>query len=394
MVRKMGRLKHVVVAAYGRSAVAKGGKKGALRGIHPVDLGGEVLQGVLKKIPELNPDQIDDVIVGCAQQEGKQSNNIGRLVARRAGLPDSVPGMSVNRFCSSGLQAIALAAGQIESGLADVIVAGGVESMSSVPISYERYKESVNPWIWQNAPEHYMSMGMTAENVAERYGITREEMDDFAVRSHLKAAKAQAAGRLSASVIPVSGVDENGNSMVFQHDQGIRPEATMVSMSALKPCFKEDGIVTAGTSSPTSDGAGFVVLMSEEKAEELGICPEAKFTDFAVAGCSPAYMGLGPIEAVRKLVKTSDLSVQNIDVIELNEAFASQAIACIRELSLNPEKVNPNGGAIALGHPLGATGAILTCKVLDELKRTGGKTGMVTMCIGGGMGAAGIYELV
>ena len=388
------KLTNVVVVGYGRSAVAKSGKKGALREMHPVDLGGIVLRRVLDKMPELPEDEIDDIIVGCAQQEIKQTFNIARLIASRAGLPESVPGMSCNRFCSSGLQSIALAAGQIQSGLADVIIAGGVESMTAVPISAERTAEAVDEWLLKNAPANYMSMGETAENVAARYGITREEMDAFAVESHRKAAAAQDAGRFDASIVWLDGKDAEGNGIVFDKDQGIRRNTSMESLAALQPCFKKDGIVTAGTSSPTSDGAGFVILMSEEKAKELGIKPIAKFIGFAAAGCEAAYMGEGPMHAIPKVMAQTGLTVDDMDVIELNEAFAAQAIPCIRELKLDPARVNPNGGALALGHPLGATGAILTCKLLDELKRTNKTYGLVSMCIGGGMGAAGIYKMV
>ncbi len=388
-----GKLEHVVVVGYGRSAVAKSGKKGALRNLHPVEMGGMVLKGILEKIPALVPEEIDDIIVGCAQQELSQAFNMGRLVGAVAGLPESVPGMTVNRFCASGLQSVALAASQIECGMADCIVAGGIESMSSIPIDMEKMKQIISPWIWENAREQYMAMGITAENVASRYGIAREEMDAFAVKSHEKALRAQAEGRLNQSVIPLPGLDADGNEITFDQDQGIRPGTTVESLSKLDPCFKKDGTVTAATSSQTSDGAGFVVLMSEKKAEQLGIEPIAKFIGFAVAGCEAAYMGLGPMYAVPKVMEKTGLALDDMDVIELNEAFASQAIVCMKELGLDPDKVNPNGGAIALGHPLGATGGILSCKILDELQRTGKRYGLVTMCIGGGMGAAGIYEM-
>ena len=388
-----GKLEHVVVVGYGRSAVAKSGKKGALRNLHPVEMGGMVLKGILEKIPALVPEEIDDIIVGCAQQELSQAFNMGRLVGAVAGLPESVPGMTVNRFCASGLQSVALAASQIECGMADCIVAGGIESMSSIPIDMEKMKQIISPWIWENAREQYMAMGITAENVASRYGIAREEMDAFAVKSHEKALRAQAEGRLNQSVIPLPGLDADGNEITFDQDQGIRPGTTVESLSKLDPCFKKDGTVTAATSSQTSDGAGFVVLMSEKKAEQLGIEPIAKFIGFAVAGCEAAYMGLGPMYAVPIVMEKTGLALDDMDVIELNEAFASQAIVCMKELGLDPDKVNPNGGAIALGHPLGATGGILSCKILDELQRTGKRYGLVTMCIGGGMGAAGIYEM-
>lgn len=386
-------MKNVVVVAYGRSAVAKSGKKGALRQTHPVELGGQVLKGLLeKKLPQLDTALIEDVIVGCAQQDQAQSFNIARLIASAAGLPHSVPGMSLNRFCSSGLQAIAVAAGQIEAGLSEILVAGGVESMSVVPMNLD-HSNDLSPAILANDPDQYMAMGLTAENVAARYGITRQEMDAMATASHAKAAVAQCAGKFDDEIIPLPGVDAEGEPILFERDQGIRAGTTMGKLAELKPCFKENGVVTAATSSQVSDGAGFVVLMSENKAKELGIEPIARFISFAVAGCEPDVMGLGPIYAVPKALKLAGLTIDDMDVIELNEAFAAQAIPCMRELGMDPAKVNPNGGAMALGHPLGATGAILTCKALGELRRTGGRYALVTMCIGGGMGAAGIYEM-
>ena len=391
----MPAMKNVVVVAYGRSAIARAGKKGALRNMHPADMGGLVLKGVLEKVPQLDPALIEDVIVGCAQQDLYQSGNLARLVALTAGLPDSVSAMSVNRFCSSGLQTIAIAAAQIEAGLNEVLVAGGVESMSSVPVTYlaQDLAKCQSANLLEKMPDVYLPMGATAENVAARHGVTREEMDALAVESHAKAAAAQDAGRFDDSIIPLPGVDEEGNPIVFNKDQGIRRGTSMESLAGLKPCFKEDGVVTAATSSQTSDGAGFVVLMSESKAKELGIKPIAKFISFGVGGCEPGYMGEGPIYAVPKAMKIAGLTVDDMDVIELNEAFAAQAIPCMNKLGMDRSKVNPNGGAMALGHPLGATGAFLTCKILDELKRTNGKYGLVTMCIGGGMGAAGIYEM-
>lgn len=379
--------------AYGRSAIARSGKKDALRQTHPVDLGGQVLKGMLEqKLPQLDPALIEDVIVGCAQQDLAQSFNLARLVASAAGLPHSVPGMSVNRFCSSGLQAIAIAAAQIEAGMNDILVAGGVESMTAVPVTYS-HAPYLCESIVKNDPDQYLSMGMTAENVAARYGVTREEMDALAVESHRKAALAQDAGKFDSEIIPLPGLDENGEPIIFSEDQGIRRGTSMESLSKLLACFKVDGAVTAATSSQTSDGAAFVVLMSESKARELGIQPIAKFISFAVAGCEPGCMGLGPIYAVPKALKLAGLSIDDMDTIELNEAFAAQAIPCMKELGMDPVKVNPNGGAMALGHPLGATGAFLSCKALNELSRTGGKYALVTMCVGGGMGAAGIYEM-
>ena len=356
-------------------------------------MAGQILQGVLKKVPELPLEMIEDVIVGCALPEAKQGLNPGKLIASRAGLPKCVPGMTVNRFCSSGLQTVAIAAAQIECGMNEVLVAGGFESMSALPMTIDRSADW-SPWIVANDPDQYIPNGITAENVAKRYNVTREEMDVFAYESHMKAAAAQDSGKFDREIIPLPGVDEAGNPIVFDKDQGIRRTTSMESLAQLKPCFVENGTVTAATSSQTSDGAGFVVLMSEKKAAALGIKPIAKFRGFAVAGCDAAYMGLGPIYAVPKVMDLTGLSVQDMDVIELNEAFAAQALPCIKVLGMDPAKVNPNGGAIALGHPLGATGAILTCKALDELERIGGKYALVTMCIGGGMGAAGIYELI
>ena len=387
-------LENVVVVACGRSAIARSGKKGALREMHPVDLGGLVLKGVLERdLPNLPLELIEDVIVGCAQPDLKQGCNIARAIALSAGLPHSVPGVQINRFCSSGLQAVAMAAGMIESGMNDIIVAGGIESMTAVPANYDR-SPYFNEWIMEHEPGVYMSMGQTAENVAEKYNISREEMDAFAVGSHAKAAAAQDAGKFDAEIIPLPGVDADGNPILFDKDQGIRRGTNLESLAQLKPCFVENGKVTAATSSQTSDGASFVVLMSKQKAEELGIRPIARFVGFAATGCDPAYMGLGPIYAVPKVMEQTGLTVDDMDVIELNEAFAAQAIPCIRELCLDERKVNLNGGAIALGHPMGATGAFLTCKALGELKRTGGKYALITMCIGHGMGAAGIYELL
>ncbi len=388
----MGLFNRVVVVGYGRSAVAKSGKKGALRELHPVTLGGIVLKGVIEKVPNLEPTQIEDVIVGCAIPDGKQGFNFARLISARAGLPDSACGMTVNRFCSSGLQAIALAASQIETGVCDVIVAGGVESMTSNPVNLD-ISWTFDPDLLKTRPEEYMPMGLTAENVAQRYGITRKEMEELAVESHRRAAKAQDEGRFAHSIIPVPGVDIEGNKITFDKDQGIRRDTSMETLAKLKPCFKEDGLVTAATSSQTSDAAAFVVLMSAEKAKSLGIPAIATLEGYAVAGLEPDYMGLGPIYAVPKVMEKTGLHIADMDVIELNEAFAAQAIPCMRELGLDPKKTNPNGGAMALGHPQGATGAFLTCKALDELKRTNGKYGLVTMCIGGGMGAAGIYKM-
>ena len=384
--------RQAVVVAYGRSAVAKSGKKGALRNMHPVTLGGLTLEGVLAKLPQLEPGQVEDLIVGCAIPERKQGYNMARLVAARAGLPDSVCGMTINRFCSSGLQAIALAAGQIACGVADIIVAGGIESMTACPVNLD-ISDTFDPELLSMREEEYIPMGLTAENVAARYGVSRREMDEMAVESHRRAAAAQDAGLFDEEIVPLPGVDAEGNTIVFDKDQGIRRDTTLEKLAGLKPCFREGGVVTAATSSQTSDAAAFVVLMTREKAEELGVKPIAVLESFAVAGCAPDYMGLGPIYAAPKALKKAGLTVADLDVVELNEAFAAQAIPCIKELGLDPAKTNPNGGAMALGHPQGATGAFLTCKLISQLRRTGGRYGMVTMCIGGGMGAAGIYRM-
>ena len=386
----MGQFDHVVVVGYGRSAVAKSGKKGALRNMHPVTMGGLTLKGVLERVPQLPVDQIDDLIVGCAIPERKQGFNMARLVAARAGLPDSVCGMTINRFCSSGLQAIALAAGQIACGVADVMVAGGVESMSLVPMLVGA--EDADPWLAEHRPEVYTTMGITAENVARQWGISRADMDAMAVESHRRAAQAQAGGCFDGQIIPITVPGPDGGEVVVCRDEGIRPGTTAETLAGLKPCFLENGSVTAATSSQMTDGAGFVVLMSEEKAAELGVKPLARFVSFATGGVPAEVMGVGPIEAVPKALRKAGLTLEQMDTIELNEAFASQALAVIRTLGMDPARVNPWGGAMALGHPLGATGAMLTCKALSYLERTGGRYGMVTMCIGGGMGAAGIFE--
>lgn len=386
------KIREAVIVAYGRSAIAKAGKKGYLRDVHPVEYAGNVLKGVLDKIPQLDKSEIEDCVVGCSKPERAQAANIARVIAIRAGLPYSVPGQTVCRFCASGLQSIATAANMIMLGQADVLVAGGVESQTMIPAGYD--PAAIYPWIEENEPGVYMSMGITAENVADKYGITRDEMDAFAVASHKKAAAAQEAGAFDAEIIPVEGIDLEGNKMVFAKDQGIRKDSSMESLASLKAVFKEGGLVTPGQACQTSDAAAFVVMMTKEKAEALGLKPIAKFIAYSQVGVDPSIMGIGPIEAVPKAMKLAGLSVKDMDVIELNEAFAAQAIPCIRELGFDEAKVNPNGGAIALGHPLGATGTILTCKALSYLEKTGGKYALITMCIGGGQGAAGIFEML
>lgn len=381
---------NAVIVAIGRSAITKG-RKGSFAHTHPVDFAAQVLRGTLDQIPQLNDADIDDVIVGCAMPYHEQADNVARLIAQRAGLPDRVPGQTVNRFCSSGLQAIASCANAIMSGEADIMVAGGVEAMSLLPIGTDpKYH---NEWLNEHIPGTYMSMGLTAENVGGMYHITREQMDAFAADSHHKAAAAQTSGFFEDQIIPVTVTDDDGTQRQVTQDEGIRPDCTPESLGALKPCFKADGAVTAATSSQVSDGAGFTVLMSERKARQLGIIPIARFLGFAVEGVPSHLMGLGPIGAVKKVMDRTGFTVDDMDVIELNEAFAAQALPCIQELHLPTERVNPEGGAIALGHPLGATGVILTCKAISHLRRTGGRYGLITMCIGGGMGAAAIIKL-
>lgn len=388
----MPETKDAVIVAYGRSAVGRS-LKGALTNEHPVDYAAEVLTGVLNKVPQLDVNDIDDVMVGCALPEDVQGLNVARMISQRANLPDSVPAQTINRFCSSGIQTIATGANAIMANQADIIVAGGVESMSQVPMSFDM--AGINPTLRAEKPQDYMPMGLTAEVVAEKFQVPREKMDEFAMHSHHKAAAAQEAHAFDDQIIPVHYGDIEGHTKVFDKDEGVRGNLTMDQLAALPPAFKEDGgQVTAGTSSPLSDGTAFVILMSADKAAELGVKPIARFVGYAVAGVNPAVMGLGPIYAAPKVMARTGLTIDDMDSIELNEAFASQSLVCIDKLNLPVDKVNPRGGALALGHPLGATGAILTCKILSYLQATGGRYGLVTMCIGGGMGAAGIYEMI
>lgn len=384
--------REAVIVAYGRSPIGKA-PKGVFHSTHPVDLGAQTLKGVLARVPQLDSAQIDDVVVGCAYPEERQGWQFSRVIVQRAGLPDSVCAQTLTRFCSSGLQAIATGANAILAGQADVIVAGGVESMSQVKkMAYpEEYWES---YLAEHYPEAYMGPGLTAENVAERWKVSRADMDAMAVESHRRADQAQQAGLFDEEIIPVYANTDDGDRMLVTRDEGVRPGTNAEKLAQLKPCFVESGSVTAATSSQMSDGAAFVVLMSRQKAEALGVKPLARLVGFAVGGCPAEVMGIGPIYAVPKVLERTGLALEDMEVIELNEAFASQALVCIRELGMDPERVNPNGGALALGHPLGATGAALTCKVLSQLRRNGGRYGMVTMCIGGGMGAAGIFELL
>lgn len=383
-------MRDCVIVGYGRSAIGKAGK-GSLAGVHPVDFGAETLRGVLDRVPALDPAEIDDVIVGCALPETTMGLNPGRNLVLRAGLPDEVPGETVNRFCSSGLQAIADATARIRAGMAEVVVAGGVEHMSSPVLSDTA--EFRNPWLAERTAA-YLPMGITGENVARRYGLTRTDLDELAVQSNARAAAARQAGHFTSQLVPVTGRDQAGEPVRFEVDEGIRPGTNLEALAGLKPAFAEDGLLTAATSSQRSDGAAFAVLMSSDRATAMGLRPIARLLGFAVGGVDPAYMGMGPVAAVPKVLAQVGLGVDELAVIELNEAFASQALAVVRDLGFDPDRVNPNGGALAMGHPLGATGAILTAKLLAELERTGQRHGLVTMCVGGGMGAAGVFERI
>lgn len=389
-------MREAVIVSGVRTAVGKAGR-GALRTVRPDDLAAIVIKAAIERAG-IEPALVEDVIMGCAMPEGEQGLNVARIAAQRAGLPDSVCGVTVNRFCSSGLQTIAMAAYQIMAGQNDIIVAGGTESMSMVPMSGNKF--SPNPYLAQHDPAVYLSMGLTAERVARRFEISRADQDAFALRSHQRALAAQAAGLFDSSIVPVEvemvepGPDGQPQRRVqiFTRDEGPRADTSAEALAKLKPVFAADGTVTAGNSSQTSDGAAAVVVMSAERAAELGLKPRARFVSFAVGGVEPEVMGIGPVVAIPKALKLAGLTLADIDLIELNEAFAAQALAVIRQLDLDEERVNVNGGAIALGHPLGCTGAKLTVQILDELERRGGRYGMVTMCIGGGMGAAGIFE--
>lgn len=392
-------MRDVVIASAVRTPVGKA-PRGALRTTRPDDLAAIAIAGALERVPQLDRSEIEDVILGCAVPEAEQGMNVARVASFRAGLPVTVSAMTINRYCASGLQAIALAAERIRGGAADVIVAGGTESMSYVPFGGN--KISMNPWLVDNYPGSYMSMGLTAERVATHYGINREAMDSFSLQSHQKALAAIRAGRFDDEIVsvPVSRTSLNEKGKVetsesaFKTDEGPRTDTSLEALAALKPVFHAKGTITAGNSSQTSDGAAAAAVMSAERAAQLGIRPLARFLAFAYAGCDPEEMGLGPVYAIPKALKLAGLSLDQIDVIELNEAFAAQSLAVIKIVGLDPEKINPNGGAIALGHPLGCTGAKLTATLLRDMSRRNAKYGMVTMCVGGGMGAAGIFEAI
>jgi len=394
-----------VIVSSVRTPVGRG-YKGSLRTTRPDDLAALVIKEALARVPALDPKEIDDVILGCAMPEAEQGMNVARIAALRAGLPVETSAMTVNRFCASGLQAIAQAAERIRGGAAQVIVAGGTESMSLVPMGGN--KISPNPWLVDNYPDAYINMGLGTENIACKFGITREHADEFAVNSHKKAVEALAAGRFKDETLAVevkitslpsgNGAKSKGpakpatQSFSFDKDEMPRPETSMEVLAGLKPAFHAQGTVTAGNSSPMSDGAAAVVLMSDAKAKQLGLKPQVRFVAYATAGCLPEEFGIGPVQAIPKALKLAGLTLNDVAVIELNEAFAAQSLAVIQQANLDAARVNPNGGAIALGHPLGCTGAKLTASLVRELERRNARYGMVTMCIGGGMGAAGIFE--
>ncbi|MFW5709508.1 MAG: thiolase family protein [Chloroflexota bacterium] len=391
-------MREAVIVAGARTAVGKA-VRGKTKNARSEDMAAVVIKELLRQTEgKLDPAQIDDVIVGCAMTEGSQGMNFGRIVSIRAGLPVEVPAQTVNRFCSSGLQTIAIAAERIIANGADIVIAGGAETMSLVPMSGHHF--SPNPYLAENEPAVYMGMGHTAERVADEFGVSREDMDEFAYQSHQKAVAAQDSGKFAEEIVPFEWgetvLDENGKptqtTLRLEQDEHLRRETTVEGLAKLKPVFRQGGRVTAGNSSPLSDGAAGVIVMEAGMAAKLGLKPLVRFVGFNVGGVRPEVMGIGPIAAIPKLLNRTGLNLDDIDLIELNEAFAAQSLAVIRDLEMDPEKVNVNGGAIALGHPLGATGAKLTVQIMHEMKRRNSKYGMVTMCIGGGMGAAGIFE--
>ncbi len=389
-------MREVIIASSVRTPVGRA-FKGTLRATRPDELAAVAIKGALDRVPQLDQKEIEDVILGCAMPEAEQGMNVARIASLRAGLPVEVSAVTINRFCSSGLQAIAMAAERIMAGGAEVMVAGGTESMSMIPMGGN--KISPNPWLVDHYPDSYLSMGLTAERVAQRFGITRQQCDEFSFRSHQKALAAIAAGKFEDETVavPVSFSTPNGSKpkrqeISFKTDEGPRADTSVEALGALKAAFHVKGVTTAGNSSQMSDGAAAAVVMSADRAKALGIKPIARYVAFATAGYKPEEMGIGPVFAIPKALKLAGLKLTDIDVIELNEAFAAQSLAVIKEAGLDPERVNPNGGAIALGHPLGCTGAKLTASVIRELKRRKARYGMVTMCVGGGMGAAGIFE--
>jgi acetyl-CoA acyltransferase len=397
-------MREAVIVSSVRTAVGKA-SKGTLRATRPDDLAAAVIKEAVAQAKGLDPKEIEDVVIGCAIPEAEQGMNVARIASLRAGLPVDASAMTINRFCSSGLQAIAIAAQRIMAGQGDVAVAGGTESMSMVPMGGN--KVSPNPWLMDHYPDAYLGMGLTAENLAKKYGITREQSDEFSLASHQKALAAIAAGKFKDEIVPVevsytvleaaangspNGSKPKTTKVIFTTDEGPRADTSLEALGKLKPVFHVRGTVTAGNSSQTSDGAAASVVMSAERARELGLKPLARFLAFATAGCPPEEMGVGPVFAIPKALKIAGLTLDQIDVIELNEAFAAQALSVMKLAGLDPARVNVNGGAIALGHPLGCTGAKLTATILRELARRNARYGLVTMCVGGGMGAAGIFE--
>ena len=392
-------MKDAVIVSAVRTAVGKA-PKGTLKNTRPDDLGAAAIKDTVGRAPGLDVNQIEDVIMGCAFPEAEQGMNVARTTMIAAGLPVETSAMTVNRYCSSGLQTIAIAADRIRTGAAEVIIAGGLETMSMIPMGGNKVRP--NPAIIERYPDYYLNMGLTAENLAKKYEITREQADEFSLGSHQKAAAAIQAGRfkdeIAAIAVSIDDFDEKGRvrrkEVVFDTDEGVRYDANSEGFAKLKPAFHAQGTVTAGNSSQMSDGAAAAIVMSADKAKELGLTPLARFVSFATAGCLPEEMGIGPVYAIPKALKLAGLTLDQIDVIELNEAFAAQSLSVMKLLEMDPSKVNLNGGAIALGHPLGCTGAKLTATLLQELKRRNARYGMVTMCVGGGMGAAGIFERV
>jgi acetyl-CoA acyltransferase len=392
-------MKEAVIVSAVRTAVGKA-PKGTLKNTRPDDLGAAAIREAVARVQGLNVSEIDDVIMGCAFPEAQQGMNVARTAAILAGLPVETSAMTVNRYCSSGLQTIALAADRIKTGGAEIIIAGGLETMSMIPMGGNGFRP--NPTLAETYPDYYLNMGLTAENLAKKYEITREQADQFSLESHLKAAAAIKEGKFKNEIVPmnifVDELDAKGRvlrkEVVFETDEGPRFEATIEGFAKLRPVFHVKGTVTAGNSSQMSDGAAACVVMSADKAKELGLQPLARFVSFATAGCLPEEMGIGPVYAIPKALKLAGLTLEDIDVFELNEAFAAQGLSVMKVLEMNPDKVNVNGGAVALGHPLGCTGAKLTATILNELERRKARYGMVTMCVGGGMGAAGIFERI
>ena len=390
-------MKDAVIVSAVRTAVGKA-PKGTLRDTRPDDLGAAAIKEAIARVPALDGSQVDDVIMGCAMPEAEQGMNVARAAAIRAGLPVETSAMTINRFCSSGLQTIAMASDRIRTNGAHVIIAGGLESMSMIPMGGHIIRP--NPTLMETYPDFYLSMGLATENVARKYEVTREQQDEFALRSHQRAIAALDADKFKEETVTltvsVEDLDAKGKKqrqeITFDKDEGPRRDSTAEALAKLKPAFQMNGTITAGNSSQMSDGAAAAIIVSEEKAKELGAKPIARLIAYATAGCPPEEMGIGPVYAIPKALKLAGLTLDDIAVIELNEAFAAQSLAVIKMLELNPDKVNVNGGAIALGHPLGCTGAKLTASILRELERRNARYGMVTMCVGGGMGAAGIFE--